>query len=87
MTLEELIQAYPDVATYFTYMPRELKSRYTIRTFPPGTIIHQKDYPLDYFGIVCSGDHRDLHKEYRRQRQMCIRDRYQNNQEDSPFGE
>lgn len=62
MTLEDLIQAYPDVATYFTYMPQELKSRYTIRTFPPGTIIHQKDYPLDYFGIVCSGDHRVINE-------------------------
>ena len=52
MTLEELIQKYPDVKTYFEFMPEELKSRYTIRTFPPGTIIHQKDYPLNYFGIV-----------------------------------
>ena len=30
------------------------------------------------FAAACAefaGDHRDLHKEYRRQRQMCIRDR------------
>lgn len=40
----------------------ELKTRYTIRKFPPGTIIHQKDYPLDYFGIVCSGDHRVINE-------------------------
>lgn len=62
MTLEELIKAYPDVETYFRYMPEELKNRYTIRKFPPGTIIHQKDYPLDYFGIVCSGDHRVINE-------------------------
>lgn len=62
MTLEELIRAYPDVATYFEHMPEELKTRYTIKTFPPGTIIHQKDYPLDYFGIVCSGDHRVINE-------------------------
>ena len=62
MTLEELIQKYPDVKTYFEFMPEELKSRYTIRTFPPGTIIHQKDYPLNYFGIVCSGDHRVINE-------------------------
>lgn len=55
MTLEELIKTYPDTETYFTYMPEELKHRYRIHTFPKGTIIHQKDYPLDYFGIVCSG--------------------------------
>ena len=62
MTLEELIQTYPEVSTYFEYMPEELKTRYTIRKFPPGTIIHQKDYPLDYFGIVCSGDHRVINE-------------------------
>lgn len=62
MTLEELIEAYPDVATYFEHMPEELKTRYTIKKFPPGTIIHQKDYPLDYFGIVCSGDHRVINE-------------------------
>ena len=26
---------------------------------------------------TCSGDHRDLHTAYRRQRQMCIRDSYE----------
>ena len=62
MTLEELIEAYPDVATYFEHMPEELKTRYTIKKYPPGTIIHQKDYPLDYFGIVCSGDHRVINE-------------------------
>lgn len=62
MTLEELIQKYPEVKTYFQYMPQELRSRYTIRIFPPGTIIHQKDYLLDYFGIVCSGDHRVINE-------------------------
>ena len=62
MTLEELIETYPEVETYFKNMPEELKTRYTIRKFPPGTIIHQKDYPLDYFGIVCSGDHRVINE-------------------------
>ena len=62
MTLEELIRTYPEAATYFEHMPEELKSRYTIRKFPPGVIIHQKDYPLDYFGIVVSGDHRVINE-------------------------
>ena len=62
MTLEELIETYPEAETYFKNMPEELKTRYTIRKFPPGTIIHQKDYPLDYFGIVCSGDHRVINE-------------------------
>ena len=62
MTLEELIETYPEAETYFKNMPEELKTRYIIRKFPPGTIIHQKDYPLDYFGIVCSGDHRVINE-------------------------
>ena len=32
-----------------------------------------------------NGDHRDLHKEYRRQRQMCIRDRYRKHCESTPY--
>lgn len=62
MTLQELIKEYPETAPYFTHMPEELHARYTIRRFAPGTIIHQKDYPLDYFGIVCSGDHRVINE-------------------------
>lgn len=62
MTLDELIARFPDVKTYFEYMPPELHNRYRIRTYAPGTIIHQKDYPLDYFGIVCSGDHRVINE-------------------------
>ena len=38
MTLEELIETYPEAETYFKNMPEELKTRYTIRKFPPGTI-------------------------------------------------
>ena len=41
MTLEELIETYPEAETYFKNMPEELKTRYIIRKFPPGTIIHQ----------------------------------------------
>lgn len=62
MTLDELMERYPKSKPYFQSMPEELKSRYTIRTFPPGTIIHQKDYPLNYFGIVCHGDHRVINE-------------------------
>ena len=31
MTLEELIETYPEAETYFKNMPEELKTRYTIR--------------------------------------------------------
>lgn len=62
MRLDELLKKVPELEEYIRYMPEELKSRYTIRTFPPGYIIHQKHYPLDYFGIVCTGEHRVINE-------------------------
>lgn len=58
MTLEELKSKYPVIIPYIEHMPEELKKKYTVRVFPPGHIIHQKHYLLDYFGIVCSGSNR-----------------------------
>lgn len=62
MKLEELLEKYPAAKIYFENMPKELLERYTIRTFPPGYIIHQKDYPLNYFGIIVHGDHRVINE-------------------------
>lgn len=55
MTLEELIEEVPALVPYFEHMPEELHNRYTIRVYPPGTIIHQKDYKLEKFGIIAKG--------------------------------
>ena len=46
MKLDELLEKFPAAKTYFEHMPSELLERYTIRTFPPGYIIHQKDYQI-----------------------------------------
>ncbi len=62
MTLEELLREVPKLEDYLRYMPEELKTRYTIRKYPPGTIIHQKDEVLTYFGIVCEGYHRVINE-------------------------
>ena len=62
MTLEELLLKVPELENYIRYMPEELKSRYTIKTYAPKTIIHQKDELLDYFGIVCEGYHRVINE-------------------------
>ena len=62
MTLEELIREVPELEGYLRFMPEELKLRYTIKTYPPGTIIHQKDEVLTYFGIVCKGYHRVINE-------------------------
>ena len=55
MTLSELLIKVPELENYLRYMPEELKTRCTIKTYPPKTIIHQKDAELNYFGIVCEG--------------------------------
>lgn len=62
MTLEDLIAEIPELETYFRYMPEELWQRYVIRVYPPGTIIHQKDFKLDSFGIIVKGEHRVINE-------------------------
>ena len=62
MTLSELLIKVPELENYLRYMPEELKTRCTIKTYPPKTIIHQKDAKLDYFGIVCEGYHRVINE-------------------------
>ena len=62
MTLEELRARVPELNEYLKYMPSELNDRYWIHTYPAGTIIHQKDELLEYFGIVCEGSHRVINE-------------------------
>lgn len=62
MTLEELILEVPELENYIRYMPDELWQRHTIRIYPPGTIIHQKDYELHSFGIIAKGEHRVINE-------------------------
>ena len=62
MTLEELVREVPELEEYTRYMPKELWHRCSIRVYPPGTIIHQKDYKLDYFGLIARGEHRVINE-------------------------
>lgn len=62
MTLEELCARVPELNNYLKFMPQELNERYWINTYPEGTIIHQKDELLEYFGIVCEGSHRVINE-------------------------
>lgn len=62
MTLEEVLKKVPALADYLRDMPKEYRQRFVIRVHPPGYIIHQKDSPLDYFGIVASGEHRVINE-------------------------
>lgn len=62
MTIQELVREVPELEEYLRNMPAGLEKRYTIRVYPPGTIIHQKDFKLDYFGIVAKGEHRVINE-------------------------
>lgn len=62
MRLEDLLTEVPALENYIRYMPGELYHRYTIRVYPPGTIIHQKDFRLDSFGIIVRGEHRVINE-------------------------
>ena len=62
MTLEDLINEVPDLETYFEHIPEDIKNNYTIRVYPPGTIIHQKDFKLEKFGIIAKGEHRVINE-------------------------
>ncbi len=62
LVLEELIREVPELKEYLKNMPPELYHRCTIRIYPPGSIIHQKDFKLDYFGIIAKGEHRVINE-------------------------
>ena len=62
MTLDEVLKKVPELKEYVKTMPDEIRSRCVIKVHPPGYIIHQKDAPLDYFGIVASGEHRVINE-------------------------
>lgn len=62
MTLAELEQLVPDLITYTKNMPLDIRTRCTVRTHQAGSIIHQKDMLLDYFGIVALGENRVINE-------------------------
>lgn len=62
MTLEELKRENPELEYYLLYMPKELEQRCWIKVYPPGVIIHQKNFKLEYFGIVVRGEHRVINE-------------------------
>lgn len=62
MNYEEVIAFSPAAEPVLVGMPEELRHRFTIRTIPPKTVIHQKDDLLGHFGIVLKGDHRVINE-------------------------
>ena len=51
MTLTELEDRVPALREYTKNMPHDIRNRCTVRTHAAGSIIHQKDMELNYFGI------------------------------------
>lgn len=62
MTLTELEELVPELTKYTRSMPQDIRSRCTVRTHAAGSIIHQKDMELDYFGIVAKGENRVINE-------------------------
>lgn len=62
MNWDELMERAPKLQEYIKNMPPDIRSHCTIRVLPPGQIIHQKNYELDYFAFVCCGDHRVINE-------------------------
>ena len=62
MTLTELERKVPKLLEYTRYMPEDIRSRCTVRTHAAGSIIHQKNMELGYFGIVAQGENRVINE-------------------------
>lgn len=62
MTLSELELQVPALREYTKNMPQDIRSRCTIRTHKAGSIIHQKNMELGYFGIVAMGENRVINE-------------------------
>ena len=62
MTLTELEAAVPALKEYTKNMPEDIRSRCTVRTHAAGSIIHQKNMELGYFGIVAKGENRVINE-------------------------
>lgn len=62
ITIEQLVKEVPELEDYIRFMPERLKHRYTVRVYPPGQIIHQKDFKLEQFGLIVKGEHRVINE-------------------------
>jgi len=62
MTLAELEKEVPELLDYTRTMPPDIRQRVIIKKHPPGSLIHQKDCELKYFGIVAKGENRVINE-------------------------
>ncbi|MGL4737928.1 MAG: Crp/Fnr family transcriptional regulator [Cellulosilyticaceae bacterium] len=62
MTLEQLTKQVPGLSDYLEHMPESVRAHAVVRHLPPGMVVHQKDFELKYFAIVCTGEHRVINE-------------------------
>lgn len=62
MTLHELEKEVPELLYYTKTMPEELRQLAHVKLHPSGSLIHQKDYALNYLGIVAKGENRVINE-------------------------
>lgn len=62
MTFQELLTLAPDFREFSDHMPPELDGRFIPRTYPPYTVIHRKDSPLERIGILLKGTFRVINE-------------------------
>lgn len=62
MTLKELEKRFPDLEEYTGTLPENLRNQAIVRIHPAGTLIHQKNCELQYFGIIADGENRVINE-------------------------
>ena len=62
MFFSEILSICPSLKEYISSMPASLDGRFVLRDYPPYTIIHQKDSPLERIGILLEGSFRVINE-------------------------
>ena len=62
MTFQELLTLAPDFRDFSDHIPPELDGLFVPRTYPPYTVIHRKDSPLERIGILLKGSFRVINE-------------------------
>lgn len=62
MRFSELTELQPKLLAFAQSIPEELDGQFRLQTFPPHTIIHQKDWCLERIGILLQGTFRVINE-------------------------
>lgn len=62
MNYQEILALAPGMADFSDHIPPELDGQFTLRSYPPYTVIHRKDSPLERIGILLQGSFRVINE-------------------------